>query len=63
MALLCVVCVWWQAKYENFRRGNEVEFDEFQTQQTDLEVTQQKLTHAHEALISEKTYLLNLLDE
>lgn len=51
------------AKYENFRRGNEGEFDEFQMQQTDLEITQEKLTQAHQAVASEKTYLLNLLDE
>ena len=54
---------WWQAKYDEFRRGNESEFDEFQSQQRDLEISHQGLKEAHRALTAEKSFLLNLLDQ
>ena len=49
------------AKYESFRRANEGEFDEYQAQQTRLEVTRQSIAKATAALTAERDYLQQML--
>ena len=62
-SLICFVMSKVNAKSEACRRSTESEFDQYQAQQTELEVTQQSLVRAHQALADEKNFLLNLVDK
>ena len=62
-SLICFVMSKINAKSEACRRSTESEFDQYQAQHTELEVTQQSLVRAHQALADEKNFLLNLVDK